>query len=91
MEKKGISKIPKLNVPDDFINWRRTVNAFISQNDTDFLGLSATPEHGTTTQICRWYEFNVKAKSIVTLNLNDSPLTQESSITCNENHTANDL
>lgn len=91
MDRDGVNKLPKLTGADDFINWRRRVKAYLQQQDIDLLGLTDRPDAGSTTQNRRWLEFNVKAKSAITLTLSDGPLAQVSTIVDDDDKTAKDL
>lgn len=72
--REAVTKLPKLTGAEDFISWKRRVKAYIQQNDINLTGLKEASQDGTTAQQPRWYEEDIKAKSIIALTISDSLL-----------------
>ena len=64
-------KLPRLEKPKHFIQWKRRIKAYIRRDDPLLIGLSEKPENFSPTTHANWPKRSVKAKSNITLILGD--------------------
>ena len=84
----GSVKLPRLEKPEDFIQWKRRMKAYIRRDDPLLLGLSQKPENFSPTSHANWLKKSVKAKSNITLSLGDAPMSRTRVIVDDDDATA---
>lgn len=89
--RKNVTNLPKLHGAEAFINWRRSVKAYIQQSDASFIGIREAFEEGPATQKEKWFETSVKAKSTITPTFAVGPLVQVSLIVDDDEKSAKEL
>ena len=86
-----VSKLAKLNRPDDYILWKRRVFAYIRKNDAELLGFETQPSSNSSAVRKKWFEHMIKAKSTITLCLGDSSLDKVRRLVDDDDVTAKTL
>ena len=69
-------KLPKLEKPEDFSQWKRRMKAYIRRDDPLLVGLSEKPENFSPTTHANWLKRSVKAKSNITLSVGDATMSR---------------
>jgi len=82
-----VNRLPKLNEPPDYIQWKRRVHAFLRRDDPHLIGLSRHPQ-GSAVFNENWLKKSTKAKSNIILSLGDNALAQTRLIVDSDDKTA---
>lgn len=79
-----ITRLPKLNKPDDYILWERRVYACIRRNDPEMLGFQTVPPiTALPTGKNKWFQMMIKAKTTIILRLENTALASVRNMTRN--------
>ena len=84
-------KLPRPEKPEDFIQWKRRMKAYIRRDDPLLLGLSEKPENFSPDTHSQWLKRSVKAKSNITLSLGDAPMSRTRLTIDDDDASAKDL
>lgn len=87
---ESVNRLPKLNEPTDYIQWRRRVHAYLRRDDPHLIGLSPHP-HSTPSINENWLKNSTKAKSNIILSLGDSALALTRLVVDSDEKCAQDL
>ena len=85
------NKLPKLEKPEDFIQWKRRTHAFLRRDDPLLVGLSDAPPKEPENIYLSWLKKSTKAKCNIVLSLGDTALSQTRLIVDDDTKTAQDL
>lgn len=80
----GVSKLPTLTGTDDFVNWCRSIKAYLQVEDIDLSGVANRPKKATAAEHCQRIEANITGKSAITMTLTNWPLAQVGSFLYDE-------
>jgi len=86
-----VHRLPKLNSPSEYIQWRRRLYAYLRRDDPLLEGLSEEPTTATATTRMNWLKKATRAKSNIILSLGDSALAQTWLFVDGDDKTAKDL
>jgi len=86
-----VHRLPKLNSPSEYIQWRRRLYAYLRRDDPLLEGLSEEPTTATATTRMNWLKKATRAKSNIILSLGDSALAQTRLFVDGDDKTAKDL
>lgn len=75
-ENDSSNRIARLEKADDYILWKRRVYAYIRRYDAELVGFETEPSSNSPSIRKKWFEFVIRAKSIIVLSLGDSPLAK---------------
>jgi len=90
-ESSSIVKLPRLNKPADYIQWKRRLYAFLRRDDPPLVGPKEDPNQASEAERQEWLKRSIKAKSNIILSLGDSALAQTRLIIDDDNKTAKEL